>query len=193
MSGSSKMALPAAAAVLPVKQRRCHFFRRRRETLPAFAIASAALISSLLIPSCVISTEGSPGTAPQLPLDPVIEKRTRDEKPATRGPRQVSARHILISYRGASRAAPYITRSKKEAQALAQSLRERAVGGEDFSELAKQHSDDRGSAAAGGDLGQFRREQMVPAFSQAAFSLKPGEIAEVVETEFGFHVIQRTK
>jgi parvulin-like peptidyl-prolyl isomerase len=108
-----------------------------------------------------------------------------------RGPAEISASHILIAYRGAMRAAPYVQRTKEEALALAEELQKRAVQGEDFAALAQEHSDDRGSAAQGGSLGTFRRDQMVPEFSKAAFALEVGDVSAVVESGFGFHVIKR--
>jgi parvulin-like peptidyl-prolyl isomerase len=108
-------------------------------------------------------------------------------------PVEVGARHVLVAYRGAEHARPYVTRTREEAQALAAEVRARALTGEDFAQIAKENSDDAGSAAMGGDLGRFRREQMVPEFSDAAFALQPGGVSEVVESAFGFHVIQRTE
>lgn len=151
-----------------------------------------ALVCSIL-PGCVVSTASAPGTEPVIPLAPQAATTGSSGQTQSGGPLEVAARHILISYRGASHAAPYITRSKDEARFLAVALRERALGGEDFSELARENSDDRGSAAAGGDLGMFRREQMVPAFSEAAFGMEPGNISEIVESQFGFHIIERTE
>lgn len=80
---------------------------------------------------------------------------------------------------------------KKRAKDFAMELRQRVVeGGANFSEIAAKHSDDPGSARIGGDLGWQQRGQFVPEFEAAAYTLEPGEISEVVETEFGFHVIQ---
>src|SRR5690606_29530096 len=96
-----------------------------------------------------------------------------------------------ISYKGALRAAPYIKRSKDEAAALARELQEKAASGANFEELAQEHSDDPGSAANGGSLGRFSRGQMVPEFSDAAFSLEIDGISDVVESPFGYHIIKR--
>ncbi|MRR07152.1 MAG: peptidylprolyl isomerase, partial [Deltaproteobacteria bacterium] len=70
-------------------------------------------------------------------------------------------------------------------------LLKRAKAGEDFAVLAKDNSTCP-SAAQGGNLGYFGKGQMVPAFETAAFSLKSGEISEVVETQFGYHIIKVT-
>jgi peptidyl-prolyl cis-trans isomerase NIMA-interacting 1 len=106
---------------------------------------------------------------------------------------QVSASHILVAYRGATRAKPTVTRSKEEARALAQSLATEALEpGTDFSKLARDRSDGP-SGIEGGALPKFGRQQMVKPFSDAAFALQPGEISELVETNFGFHIIKRTE
>jgi len=69
-------------------------------------------------------------------------------------------------------------------------LRERIVKGEKFSMLAKLYSQDPGSASKGGELGFFGRGDMVSEFEAAAFALKPGEVSPIVETQFGFHILQ---
>lgn len=69
-------------------------------------------------------------------------------------------------------------------------LRERVLKGENFSMLAKLYSQDPGSASKGGELGFFGRGRMVSEFEAAAFALKPGEVSPIVETQYGFHIIQ---
>lgn len=75
---------------------------------------------------------------------------------------------------------------KKEAQAVLDKIN----NGADFAEMAKQFSKDPGSADKGGDLGFFGTGEMVPAFEKVAFALKPGEVSELVESPFGFHIIK---
>ncbi len=98
------------------------------------------------------------------------------------------ASHILIA---AGKDAPAVEREK--AKTLAQGLRDTLQKSpQQFAELAKKHSQDPGSAGKGGDLDFFGRGAMVKAFEDAAFSLKKGEISPLVETEFGYHIIQIT-
>src|SRR6185295_11841926 len=82
------------------------------------------------------------------------------------------------------------TLTKDEARVKAQALLDRVHKGEDFAKLAKDNSDDAASKDKGGEYDFFGRGQMVPEFDAAAFSLKPGEISGLVETEFGFHIIK---
>jgi peptidyl-prolyl cis-trans isomerase C len=97
----------------------------------------------------------------------------------------VRASHILIGVpRDADAAA------KAQARAKADQILKDVKAGKDFAALAKEHSSDPGSAANGGDLGAFQQGQMVGPFNDAAFSLAPGGISDVVETEFGFHIIK---
>ncbi len=78
----------------------------------------------------------------------------------------------------------------KVARAKIAGLLQRARAGEDFAALAQQFSSDPGSKANGGDLGWFARGMMVKPFEEGAFALKPGEISNIIETPFGFHIIK---
>ena len=80
--------------------------------------------------------------------------------------------------------------TKDEARKKAQSILDRVRKGEDFGKLAEENSDDPGSKVKGGDLGFFAKGAMVGAFDNAAFAMKPGDISDLVETEFGFHIIK---
>jgi peptidyl-prolyl cis-trans isomerase C len=99
----------------------------------------------------------------------------------------VRASHILVKAEATADEA-----TKKAARTKIDGVLKRAKAGEDFAALARENSAD-GSAAQGGDLGFFPRGQMVPPFDQAAFALKPGEISDVVTTQFGYHIIKLTE
>ena len=101
---------------------------------------------------------------------------------------QVHARHILIHTKPLS--AGQKEQTDAEALAKAQELRKKIVDGADFAAVASQESDDTGSKAKGGDVGTFKRGQMVPQFEQAAFTLKIGELSEPVKTQYGYHLIK---
>jgi peptidyl-prolyl cis-trans isomerase C len=100
-------------------------------------------------------------------------------------PERVRASHILISFpQNADEAA------KKDARTKAAEVLKEVKAGKDFAALAKQHSTDPGSGPNGGDLGFFQKGQMVPPFEQAAFALKAGETSDLVESQFGVHIIR---
>lgn len=107
---------------------------------------------------------------------------------------QVHARHILITPgKPDSPEAPDPAREqrdKAQARAKAEQVLKRARAGGDFAALAKEFSSDPGSKDKGGDLGWFGAGQMIPEFDKAAFALQPGQISDIVESQFGFHIIK---
>lgn len=103
---------------------------------------------------------------------------------------QIRASHILLMYQGSMRSSA--SRSKAEALDSINALKAELAAGGDFAALARQHSDCP-SGEEGGDLGQFPRGAMVREFDEAAFGLQPGQVSDVVETPFGYHLIHRTE
>lgn len=102
-----------------------------------------------------------------------------------RTPEMVRARHILIKVdKSAS------NDDKAKARSKAEDILKRIKAGEDFAKLASEFSEDPGSKNKGGDLGFSPKGRMVPDFEKVAFSLKPGEVSDIVETPFGFHIIK---
>jgi parvulin-like peptidyl-prolyl isomerase len=102
---------------------------------------------------------------------------------------QVHARHILISIKSEDNPTDEGL-DKPAARAKAEEVLKRVKAGENFEALAKEYSTDTGSKEKGGDLGWFGRGQMVPDFEKAAFALQPGQVSEIVESPFGFHIIK---
>jgi len=118
--------------------------------------------------------------------DEAARKQYEDHKERYGAPEERQARHILIN------AAKDVSADKRKAakdraEALLKEVRAKP---ERFAEVAKANSQDSGSAPSGGDLGFFGRGAMVKPFEDAAFKLKPNEISDIVETEFGYHIIQ---
>jgi peptidyl-prolyl cis-trans isomerase C len=99
-------------------------------------------------------------------------------------PEEVHARHILIKVEASAD-----QKQKEEARKKIEAIKKQVDAGEAFDQLAKEHSDCP-SAQNGGDLGYFSRGKMVPPFEAAAFALEPGKVSDIVETDFGYHLIQ---
>lgn len=118
---------------------------------------------------------------------PLARERYQADRKAFVAPETVQARHILLRFE--NEAEQVSQRAKME------ELRSQIVSGElSFADAAKQHSADTGSAQNGGDLGNFTRGQMVKPFEDAAFALeKAGDLSPIVESQFGYHLIQLDK
>ncbi|HSD64976.1 MAG TPA: peptidylprolyl isomerase [Ignavibacteriaceae bacterium] len=100
---------------------------------------------------------------------------------------QIKASHILVNFNG-----PDGKPDTAYARAKIDTVMQKLKNGEDFAKLAEQYSDDTGSKKKGGDLGFFSRRMMVKPFDEAAFNLKPGELSDIIESNFGFHIIKLT-
>lgn len=104
---------------------------------------------------------------------------------------QATAKHILLRFKGsrvpAREGKPEL--SEDEARAKAAALKQRISAGASFDDVAKEESDDTGSAQTGGSLGTFSRGQMIPAFEEAAFTQPIGVVGDPVRTDFGYHLI----
>lgn len=116
--------------------------------------------------------------------DADVAKLYEEEKERFAKPESVQARHILVKVEQGDD-----EKTKAEKKAKAESLQKQLAGGADFAKLAKESSDCP-SKERGGDLGLFQRGQMVKAFEDAAFSQKVNDVGPVVETMFGYHIIQ---
>ena len=99
-------------------------------------------------------------------------------------PDRIRASHILFMTEGEAE------EELKESEAEAATVLEEVRGGADFAALARRYSEDPGTADKGGDLGWVTRGQMVPDFEKQAFLLEPGQVSDVIKTEYGFHIIK---
>jgi len=129
------------------------------------------------------------------PLREAEEEATaeRDRQIIARQPTEIGARHILVMHTLSKSKPPSVTRTRDEAKKRVDEVLAKIRAGANFETLVNEYSDEPGSAERHGDLGVFDRAQMVKPFADAAFSLKVGEVSNVVETPFGFHVIKRTE
>jgi len=112
-----------------------------------------------------------------------IQRNYEDNKEQYSTPEQVRASHILLKTEGKDEAAV-----KKQAEDLLAKMK----AGADFAKLATEYSEDEGSKVKGGDLDFFGKGRMVPEFDKVAFSMKPGEISDLVKSQFGYHIIKVT-
>jgi peptidyl-prolyl cis-trans isomerase D len=122
------------------------------------------------------------------PSDEELKAFYQQNKAQFTEPEQRRASHILVAVPADADAAAKAAASEKAARLLAQLK----AAPDTFADVAKANSDDTGSAEQGGDLGFFSRDMMVKPFSDAAFSMKEGEISELVSSEYGFHIIKVT-
>jgi peptidyl-prolyl cis-trans isomerase C len=120
--------------------------------------------------------------------DADVKKFYADNPDRFEKPEQVRAAHILVSTTEPD-STPMSAEKKKEQLALAEKLKKRADGGEDFAKLAREFSDDTGSKNKGGEY-TFPRGEMVAEFEAVAFTQKPNQISDVVTTKFGYHIIK---
>ncbi len=117
-------------------------------------------------------------------------KRFYNENAAKfQGDEKRRASHILIGF-GPGATPEAKAQAKKKAEEILAEVKKNPAK---FAELAKKNSQDPGSAEKGGDLGMFGRGAMVKAFEDAAYSMKPGQVSDLVQSEFGFHIIKLTE
>jgi peptidyl-prolyl cis-trans isomerase C len=114
-----------------------------------------------------------------------IKSYYESHKDEFKTPEMVRSRHILIKTDPSAS-----DNDKKKAREKAEDILKKIKAGEDFAKLASDVSDDTGSKPKGGELGFFPKGRMVKSFEDAAFSLKPGEVSGIVETQFGYHIIK---
>ncbi len=113
-----------------------------------------------------------------------IEDYYQNNKEKFGQPKRVKVRHILI------RAEAKDAEASAKAKQKAESIQKEAAGGKDFSQLAKQYSEDPGTKDRGGEIGFISKGMVVPEFEQAAFSMKVGEVSPVIQTPYGFHILK---
>jgi parvulin-like peptidyl-prolyl isomerase len=164
--------------------------RLLRTTLALTALSASACTTLATSPSwvggglSVIAPERAAATE---------AKEDRERRIIASQPSQVGARHILVMHDESTAKPAGLVRTKDAARKRAQEALLKIRGGASFEEMVKLYTDEPGGAERAGDLGVFDRSTMVKPFADAAFALKVGEISEIVETKYGYHVIKRTE
>jgi NIMA-interacting peptidyl-prolyl cis-trans isomerase 1 len=165
--------------------------RPMRHALPLLVVSAAFMCGCGAIATSASWVGGGmavtgPPLAPEEDLDELEEGK--DGLPV-----EIGARHVLVMHENSQQKPEGITRTRDEALARAKECLLKLRGGADFTEMVREYTDEPNGAERGGDLGVFKREVMVKAFSEPAFRLKVGQISEVVETSYGWHIIKRTR
>lgn len=158
---------------------------------PSFVLTFFLSTTASFLSGCVLTTFEKPGAPPRTAI--VVRESKNDTANQSNLPKEIAASHLLVQYAGAQSAPAKVTRTKEAARTRAVEALGRARAGEDFTLLVKEYSDEPGAAERGGALGRFPHHAMVKPFADAAFRLQVGDISEVVESPFGFHVILRTE
>ena len=183
--------------------------RMMNKILAPFAIfvAAAVFIGCGGAPAPVKPVEKAPEKTPE--AAPVVDDKPKGPDPekvalclatanAKRAkfsgePPKVTVKHVLIKYAGAKNADAAITRTREEACMRALEARDKMVGGADFDDVVKEFSEEAGAATRNGSIGAVERKDLAKPFADAAFELSVNQMSDVVETEFGFHLIMRTE
>jgi NIMA-interacting peptidyl-prolyl cis-trans isomerase 1 len=178
--------------------------RPRTPLRPGIALAMAALALPLAIsaagcgeptPPMHPSTQAAPPEEPA-PGSPAAQcialaSAKRERKPNE--PAKVSVKHLLVKYAGAERADQTITRTREAACMRALEARDKLRAGADIAEIVKEYSEEPGAASREGLVPSFERSFVVEPFADAAFELDVGQLSDVVETPYGFHIMLRTE
>lgn len=153
---------------------------------PAASVAAAATAAPTSAPNAGAHGAGPSATATANPAP-------SPGAPQTPAPTEVAAQHVLVAFKGAKNAPRIITRSKADARKRAEEARGKATSGTDFAKVVEEYSDDAATKERLGSVGKFARDAMTKPFADAAFALPVDGVSEVVETDFGFHVIKRNQ
>jgi len=183
-----KVAIPDEEVDNSIKQMRAQFATEAefKKALEARGMTLDKLKSDTRIDLSINKMVEAEVSAQAAPSDVAIREFYDKNPEKFKQDEAVRASHILFRVDENADAA-----TKKKIMDQAQAVLKEARSGADFAELAKKHSAD-GSAQQGGDLNFFTKGQMVQQFDQAAFSMKPGEISDIVTTQFGYHIIKVT-
>lgn len=159
---------------------------------PRSVIAIAVTVA--VLPGCRGCGPGDSAAGQQAaPAPDARVLQRRGPPPPVKLPARMNATHLLVSYKGAFRAPPWVKRTREQAQARARKLMAAVIKAPASLEGLVRKESDAPRSAEGGYLGNWRQGRMVRAFELAVADLKPGEMTGPVETSFGFHIIRRER
>ena len=150
----------------------------------------------LFLCACGGASAGASPAATATDDSPAAECLRVADAPRTRKadePERVTVKHVLVKWAGAKNASPNVTRTREAACLRAREARTKLEQGASFADVVKEYSDEPGAATREGLVGQIERSEVNPAFADAAFELKVGDVSYVVESPSGFHVIMRSE
>ena len=162
-------------------------------------------LAPLLLPFFAAACAGSPpppsdsppkepaSAEPETPAQKclALANAQREKKPGE--PAKIGARHVLVKHKDAKNPTGAVTRTREEACLRALEARDKILAGADFDAIVSEYSDEKGAAERRGSLGTVERAEVAPPFADAAFELAIGQMSDVVETDFGFHLILRSE
>jgi parvulin-like peptidyl-prolyl isomerase len=160
---------------------------------PLLLALSLSLTACGAAPSSPSTPPGPAAAAAETPAEACLRAASAKREKRADEPARISAKHLLVKYYGAKGAKPAIGRSREEACFRAIEARDKIRGGADFSKVVIEYSEEPGAASREGSVGSIERSDVVPPFADAAFELDMGQLSDVVESDFGFHVILRTE
>jgi len=168
----------------------------RHASAPFFVVLATSICGTSSCTSLATGPEWThaslAGSAPERVKEE--DARLREEAAQrAREPKMIGAKHILVMHDKSERKPDSVHRTREEAKKRAEEALDRIKKGADFDEMVAIYSDEPGAAERKGYLGEFEKKDMVHSFAEAAFSLEIGQVSDVVETPFGFHIIKRTE
>jgi len=153
-------------------------------------------IALLSLPACGPAPAALAKAAPvaaETPAEACLRAAGAKREKRASEPGRIAAKHVLVKYDGAKGAKPATARSREQACLRAIEARDKLRGGAEFGKIVSEYSEEPGAASREGSLGSVERGDVVPPFADAAFELDVGQLSDVVESDFGFHVIVRTE
>ncbi len=139
------------------------------------------------------ATSSTASSAPASDGERCLAVAAQKREPKSNEPAKITAKHILVKWSGAKKAPTSVTRTREAACLRAAEARQKLMSGESFASVVAAYSEEQGAATREGSLGSIQRSDVVPPFADAAFALGVGEGSDVVETDYGFHVIVRVE